>query len=273
MSRGAQVRKQRSPSQIRAVQGTVHLWCKSSDWDGGNSQRACHQLGPNWDPLRTRVKLDHGKEGSKLVKIAGIDDKRQLIAVFGGTKSGDFLPPQLIYHGKTSKCLPLPFWLAHYLHRKSLVKWKGNGRSLGKDSFPLYWKKRQELKLGSNYPALVIFDRFQGQCTDNIFALLADNHVLVAVVLANCTDRLQPLDVSDNKAAKEFLRSQFQEWYTEQICHQLQEGNESAPQPVDLRMSIVKPLGTKWMISLYDYMKPKPDIIKNGFRHAGITTH
>jgi len=37
-------------------------------------------------------------------------------------------------------------------------------------------------------------------------------------------------------------------------------------------MSIVKPLGAKWMMSLYDYMKAKPDIIRNGFRHAGITT-
>ena len=138
---------------------------------------------------------------------------------------------------------------------------------------PTLRRKDKNSSLTQKYPALVIFDRFRGQCTDNIFALLEDNHVLVAVVPANCTDRLQPLDVSVNKAAKEFLRGQFQEWYSEQICHQLQEGNESVPQPVDLRMSIVKPLGAKWMISLYDYMKSKPDIIKNGFRHAGITVH
>ena len=37
-------------------------------------------------------------------------------------------------------------------------------------------------------------------------------------------------------------------------------------QPVDLRMSIVKPLGAKWMMGLYDYMKSKADIIKNGYR-------
>ena len=43
------------------------------------------------------------KEG---VDIAGIDDKSQLTAVFGGTMAGDLLPPQLVYQGKTSKCLP-----------------------------------------------------------------------------------------------------------------------------------------------------------------------
>ena len=93
---------------------------------------------------------------------------------------------------------------------------------LEKIIFPYIKKKRQELKLDSFYPALVVFDRFLGQCTD-IFALLEDNHVLVAVVPANSPDRLQPLDVSVNKASKEFLCSQFQEWYSEQICHQLQE--------------------------------------------------
>ena len=99
--------------------------------------------------------------------------------------------------------------------------------------------------------------------------MLEAHHILVVTVPANCTDRLQPFDVSVNKAAKEFLRSQFQEW---QICQQLQTGTSSAVQPVDLRMSVVKPLGAGWMIGLYDHMKSKPEIIKNGFRHAGIAS-
>ena len=216
------------------------------------------------------------KEGSKRVEITGIDDKRQLTAVFAGTMAGDFLPPQLVYQGKTSKCLPsikfpsdwhITFTENHWSNEATMVDY------LEKVLVPYVERKREELKLDSNYPALVIFDRFRGQCTDDFFAKLEAHHVLVAVVPANCTDRLQPLDVSVNKAAKEFLRGQFQEWYSEQICQQLQKGCESAPHPVDLRMSIVKPLGGKWMISLYDYMKSKPDIIKNGFHHAGLTNY
>ena len=34
------------------------------------------------------------------------DDKRQMTAVFAVSLSGDFLPPQLIYEGKTTRCLP-----------------------------------------------------------------------------------------------------------------------------------------------------------------------
>ena len=46
------------------------------------------------------------KEGSKRVEIAGFNDKRQLTAVLAGTMSGEFLFPQVIYAGKTPKCLP-----------------------------------------------------------------------------------------------------------------------------------------------------------------------
>lgn len=109
---------------------------------------------------------------------------------------------------------------------------------LEKILFPYIENKRLELKLDINHPSLVLFDRFKGQCTENIFSLLRAKHILVAVVPAHCTDRLQPLDVSVNKAAKEFLRGQFQEWYSEQICQQLK-GKGDILNPVDLRMSIV----------------------------------
>jgi len=46
------------------------------------------------------------KKGSKSVPISGLGDKRQITAVFAGMLSGMFLPPQLIYEGKTKACLP-----------------------------------------------------------------------------------------------------------------------------------------------------------------------
>ena len=38
--------------------------------------------------------------------LAGVDDKRQITALFGATLEGQFLPPQIIYQGKTEACLP-----------------------------------------------------------------------------------------------------------------------------------------------------------------------
>ena len=45
-------------------------------------------------------------EGTKRVEVVGKDDKRHITANFGISMSGDFLPIQLVYQGKTTKCLP-----------------------------------------------------------------------------------------------------------------------------------------------------------------------
>ena len=132
---------------------------------------------------------------------------------------------------------------------------------------PFFVEKRNELKLSSNHRELVIFDQFKGQRTSDVFDLFEDNNISIALVPANCTDRLQPMDVSVNKAAKDFLCQRFREWYASQICQQIDEGDSSA---VDLRLNVVKPLGAQWMIQLYDYLKLHPEVIKNGFKGAGI---
>jgi len=46
------------------------------------------------------------KKGKKSIEIAGLQDKRQITAVLCGSFAGEFLPPQLIYGGKTKQCHP-----------------------------------------------------------------------------------------------------------------------------------------------------------------------
>ena len=69
--------------------------------------------------------------------------------------------------------------------------------------------KRRYLQLQSDYLALVIFDNFKAQITEGVLQLLEDNNIRVAMDPPNCTDRLQPMDVSVNKAVKNFLSSNF----------------------------------------------------------------
>ena len=234
----------------------------------------------NWDQTGIQYipvsKWTMEREGLKRVEITGFEDKRQITAVFGATMDGDFLPPQLIYAGKTPKCIPkvnLPadwdvtFTNNHWSNELVMMDY------VNKILFPYITQKRQQLKLDPLHPALVIFDRFRGQCTDQFLSLLNTNNVHILIVPANCTDRLQPLDISVNKAAKEFLRRQFQDWYATKICsqvHQREMQDSSTIQPVDLSLAVVKPLGARWMIKLFDYMKQNPNIIRNGFNKAGI---
>lgn len=206
------------------------------------------------------------KEGSKRIEIAGSDDKRQITAVFAGTKSGKFLPPQIIYAGKTKKCIPsVKFpdnW--HVTHTENhWANEKTTDDYIRLILLPYVKQTRQDLSLPDDHPALVIFDRFKGQCTQGILSLLDDHNLRLAIVPANCTDRLQPLDVSVNKPAKEFLRRKFQHWYSEEVRRQIESGK---PVKVDLAMSIVKPLGAQWLIDLNEYIKSNSSIVVNGFK-------
>ena len=61
------------------------------------------QTGINYVPVSSWTMEETGK---KRVDIIGKDDERQITAVFGASLSGDFLPVQLVYQGKLTKCLP-----------------------------------------------------------------------------------------------------------------------------------------------------------------------
>ena len=53
------------------------------------------------------------------------------------------------------------------------------------------------------------------------------------------------MDLSINKALKDYLKSQFQKWYAEEVCCQVE---EACIQLIDLNLSTVKPLG--WSVLL-----------------------
>ena len=53
------------------------------------------------------------KEGAKRVEITAVDDKRQITAVFTGSLTSDFLPPQLIYKGTTHLSPPHKIATSH----------------------------------------------------------------------------------------------------------------------------------------------------------------
>ena len=82
---------------------------------------------------------------------------------------------------------------------------------------PYVQKIRLQLQLHSHHPALAIFDVFKGQCVESLFKKLEENHILYIIVAANCTDRMQPLDLSVNKPAKDYMRWSIESVDFEQI--------------------------------------------------------
>ena len=233
------------------------------------------QTGLNYVPVTSWTMEE---AGARRVEVVAKDDKRQLTAVFAGSLSGNFLPPQLIYEGKTERCHPQFKFPAGWHITNSVNHWSNEDTMreyVEMIIIPYVDEKRKDLKLAHDYPALVIFDNFKAQCTYSVLTLLDNHNINVTLIPPNCTDRLQPLDLSINKPAKDFLRTQFQEWYAQELSTILQAQSEGTgtDTSVDLKLSVIKPIAAGWIVSLYDYIKRKPELVKNGFKEAGITNY
>ena len=77
---------------------------------------------------------------------------------------------------------------------------------------------------------------------ENVVQLLEEYNIQSVLVPASCTDCLQPLDISVNKSAKSFLKSEFQRWYSEEIAQQLSNsgGDIDSIDSVDLTTARMK---------------------------------
>ena len=213
----------------------------------------------------------YDKKGSKKVEVTSLDDKRQITAVVCGTLSGEVLPMQLIYKGKTSACLPNVEYPLGWHITCTPNHWSNEEKTreyIHRILLPYVQNKRKELKLPESFPALAIFDVFKGQTTEAVYQLLEENNIYVVSIPANCTDRLQPMDLSVNKCIKDFLKKEFNAWYSQKVYEQ---SGEETPVPVDLRLSVLKPLGAQWLINTFNYLVSNNDIIVNGFKASGIS--
>lgn len=95
---------------------------------------------------------------------------------------------------------------------------------------------RSELNLSEDHPALAIFETFKSNLTESVLKFVENNNIHFAIIPANCTDRLQPLDLSLNKSVKDFLWREFNTWYLDQILSQLDENQARGDiQPVSLK--------------------------------------
>jgi hypothetical protein len=235
----------------------------------------------NWD--QTGIKLVPSsvwtmeRQGEKRIEMVGVNDKRQITAVFCGTMLGEFLPIQLIYQGKTHRCHPKftfpPDW--HITHSPN--HWSNECTMLDYITHIIvpYLQKTREY-VGEDKTALVIIDNFKGQVTESVIQLLDDHNVHVCTLPPNTTDLLQPMDISVNKPAKDYLRAHFDEWYSQEVMKQL-DGRELEDledvdiQPINLSMPVMKEVSAGWLVDMAEGISDNPQLIVNGFLRSGIT--
>jgi len=115
------------------------------------------------------------KYGKKSVPIAHADDKRQITVVLAANATGEYLPPQLIYKGKTTRCHP------HAKFPEGWNIWHTENRWSNEEIYsvvPFISKKRKDLGLADTHPVLTLYNRFRGQTTEAVLGLLSANNVV-----------------------------------------------------------------------------------------------
>ena len=214
---------------------------------------------------------------SSSVPIKGLTDKRNITLTFVITLSGEFLPMQVIYQGKTTASQPRGFKFPkgfaisqnpkHYFNEHETLT------LIDKVIVPYVERKRKELKLALTQKALLIWDVFKVQKTANVSKKLALLNITIVSVPANMTHFFQPLDLTVNAVAKRFMKDKFTALYSNEVKQQIESGGDSTDVNVDLRLTVLKPFHAVWLVDLYNHLTSPVGVrlVAKGWEKAGIS--
>ena len=214
-------------------------------------------------------------KGKSSVPIKGKGKKLQITGTFAISMTGEFLPMQLIYGGKTPRCLPknvefpegfnLTYSENHWSNEQVATEY------LEEIIFPYINSTKERLGLPDTQKFMLIYDVFRGQKTDKVTGIIEDNDCVSLFVPSNLTGKFQMLDLNVNGHVKSFLNRKFEEWYANQIAKQLNSGLDIYKVDISTKLSVMKPTHARWLIGLYDYLRNKHEMILKGFEMAGLT--
>ena len=153
------------------------------------------------DKMITEDKIPPARRASS-VPIKGLTDKRSITLTFVITLSGELLPMQVIYQGKTSASQPRGFKFPRGFAISQNPKHYSNEDEtltlMDKVIAPFVERKRKELKLAPTQKPLLIWDVFRGQKTAKVLKKLASLNIAIVSVPTNMTHFFQPLDLTVN---------------------------------------------------------------------------
>ena len=179
---------------------------------------------------------------------------------------------QLIYGGKTNQSLPrlkFPESFSLSVNPKHYSNTLESIKIIDEIIIP-YANAQHEILSNTNEAALLIFDMFRGQITDEVTLHLLQNNIYFVTVPNNMTHLFQPLDLTINGHCKKVTKKEFAKWYMQQVDNALQVGTKLEDINTEFRLSVIKPLHTKWLVEYYNHISSETGTEVNGFKLAGI---
>ena len=123
--------------------------------------------------------------------MVGIDNKCQITATFAASLSDHFLPVQLLYEGKPTKCHPAVKFPEGWHVTHTPYHWCNEEMMIDYVEsviVPYMTQKRRQLGLDLKHTGLLMLDEFKGQRISGVLNLLQNNDLMYVIISPNCTD-------------------------------------------------------------------------------------
>ena len=111
---------------------------------------------------------------------------------------------------------------------------------------------------------------FGGQKTGKVSKKLVSLNIAIVPAV---THFFQPLNLTVNREAKRFIKDKFTTWCSDEVKQQIESGGDCTDINVDLRLTVLKPLHTVWLVDLYNHLSSPVGVghIAKGWEKAGIS--
>jgi hypothetical protein len=210
--------------------------------------------------------------GSSSVAVIGAEDKRQITACIASSLSGELLPLQLIFQGKTARALPVrtPEAIASQIHLTFSDNHWSNQTTMQqyveKIIVPYSERCIERHRLASDAHVILVLDVWAVHKSEEFRRYIRTKHPRIHLVFvpANCTSKLQVADVALQRPFKHGITSRFNQWAASLIAEQIAD-NKIVGLSESLKMVTIKPLALKWCIESWKELKERKDLIIAGW--------
>ena len=212
------------------------------------------------------------KKGAASVAVVGAEDKRQITACIASSLDGAFLPLQLIFQGKTPRCLPeaTPRSIAAKVHLTFSDNHWSNQQTMQQyvEEVIMKYANRCVAAQGLHDDAkiILVLDVWAVHKSEEFRRFLRTHHPRIHLVYvpANCTSKLQVADVALQRPFKRAITALFEEWAAAEIKKMI-DNDTPASFAESLKMSVLKPKVLDWCVESYRGMLERKDLVLKGW--------
>jgi hypothetical protein len=213
----------------------------------------------------------YAPKGSKQVEVVGKDEKRGFTLVVGISMSGEALPFQAIYAGKTNRSLPSPDAPDYHKATETLgfhIESGGNNhwstmstmKSYVQDILVPYFEGHRR---APNQICIWQIDCWSVHRSEEFRQWMYNTYPWIRIhyVPANCTGLFQPCDVGIQRVLKLAIRRTALQDIINDTTAQLGRGVQPSKVTFETRLPVVRDRSVRWLVNGYEAIN-NPELIK-----------